>query len=35
MELLDIRSDDLVDAFYERVEARYSYLVEQYEEEDA
>ncbi len=34
LELLGITSDDIVDAFLDRIEDKLDYLYEQYEEED-
>ena len=34
LEVLDIRSEDLVEAFEHRIEARYEILLEEYEEEE-
>lgn len=34
LELLDLKSDDLVDAFYDRVAERYSYIADMFEDDE-
>lgn len=35
LELLDIRSDELVDRFPDKIEEQYDYLMEEFEEDDS